>query len=151
MNDFSAGHLLKQEFSEWRSLFEGYARFYDTEINDEIAGNVWAWIHDSSHVVQGVGVREAGGSLIGFAHVRACPRPLAGKDIGFLDDMYLHPDYRGLGAADVLFEGVERVAVAEQWSAVRWITQHFNRRGRAFYDRYVEGPTDFIVYQKSLV
>lgn len=24
---------------------------------------------------------------------------------------------------------------------------HFNERGRAFYDRYTSGPSDFIIYQ----
>jgi hypothetical protein len=34
-----------------------------------------------------------------------------------------------------------------EWPTIRWITQHFNERGRAFYDRYTGGPSDFIMYQ----
>jgi ribosomal protein S18 acetylase RimI-like enzyme len=92
-------------------------------------------------------VRDEGGDIVGFAHVRACPRPLGGCDIGFLDDMFVAPEARGSGAADALFEGLRALAAERGWPALRWITQHFNERGRAFYDRYTAGPSDFIMYQ----
>ncbi|MEX2366478.1 MAG: GNAT family N-acetyltransferase, partial [Pseudohongiellaceae bacterium] len=77
----------------------------------------------------------------------ACPRPLGGCDMGFLDDMFVSPDARGSGAADALFAGLQALAEERGWPALRWITQHFNERARAFYDRYTGGPSDFIMYQ----
>lgn len=67
--------------------------------------------------------------------------------MGWLDDMYVHPDARGSGAADALFARLRMLAAERGWPVIRWVTQHFNARGRAFYDRYTGQPSDFIMYQ----
>jgi len=133
--------------AQWRVLFDGYADFYGVPIDDATADRVWAWLLDPGHVLEGLFARTAEGAVVGLAHVRACPRPLGGCDIGFLDDMYVLPETRGSGAADALFDALRALAVERGWPALRWITQHFNARGRAFYDRYTGGPSDFILYQ----
>ncbi|TVP57898.1 MAG: GNAT family N-acetyltransferase [Halomonadaceae bacterium] len=61
--------------------------------------------------------------------------------------MFVAPDARETGAADALVTRLQELARERDWPAVRCITQHFNERGRAFYDRYTGGPSDFIVYQ----
>jgi GNAT superfamily N-acetyltransferase len=136
-----------EDKSAWRALFNGYADFYGVPMDGPIADRVWAWLLDPAHVLEGLVACDANGEIIGIAHVRACPRPLSGCDIGFVDDMYVAPEARGSGAADVLVEALRALAVERGWSALRWITQHFNERGRAFYDRYTGGPSDFIMYQ----
>ena len=130
----------------WRELFNGYAAFYGAPMNDEIAQRVWRWLHDPEHVLEGIVVEDAAGQVVGFVHVRACPRPLGGNEIGFLDDMFVDPAARGSGAADALFTALRELAERRGWPAVRWVTQHFNERGRGFYDRYTNGPSDFILY-----
>ncbi|WP_328185274.1 GNAT family N-acetyltransferase [Marinobacter sp. OP 3.4] len=132
---------------QWRTLFNGYADFYGVPMDDTIADTVWSWLLDPNHVLEGLVVRDEGGAVVGLAHVRACPRPLGGCEMGFLDDMFVAPEARGTGAADALFEALRNLAAERGWPSVRWITQHFNERGRAFYDRYTNGPSDFIMYQ----
>lgn len=132
---------------QWRPLFEGYAQFYKTDLTDDVADRVWGWLLDPEHVLEGLMVRDSGGRAVGIAHVRACPRSLSGCEIGFLDDMFVEPDARGSGAADALLARLQELAGERGWASIRWITQHFNARGRAFYDRYTGGPSDFILYQ----
>jgi GNAT superfamily N-acetyltransferase len=150
MTSFRTDFVSERDQARWRALFDGYADFYGIAMDDATADRVWAWLLDPVHVVEGLVVRDEGGDIVGFAHVRACPRPLGGCDIGFLDDMYVAPEARGSGAADALFEGLRALAAERGWPALRWITQHVNERGRAFYDRYTSGPSDFIVYQWKL-
>ncbi|PFG10774.1 GNAT family N-acetyltransferase [Marinobacter sp. LV10MA510-1] len=147
MTDHQTSFVIENDKAEWRVLFNGYADFYSVSMDDSTADKVWAWLLDPSHVLEGLVVRDASGTIVGFAHVRACPRTLGGCDVGFLDDMYVAPDARGSGASDALFVGLRTLAVERSWPTVRWITQHFNARGRAFYDRYTSGPSDFIMYQ----
>ena len=135
------------EKSEWRVLFDGYADFYGVAMTDSIADAVWRWLLDPGHVLEGLLARDASGQAVGLAHVRACPRPLGGCDIGFLDDLYVVPAARGSGVAEALFAALAALARERAWPALRWNTQHFNARGRAFYDRYTNGPSDFILYQ----
>ncbi|MEM7016926.1 MAG: GNAT family N-acetyltransferase [Pseudomonadota bacterium] len=147
MSEFQTAFVKPEDKAEWRVLFDGYADFYTVEINDDIADEVWRWLHDSTHVMEGIVARDSNDRIVGLAHVRACPRPLGGCEVGFLDDMFVLPEARGSGAADALFDALRELADKRGWTAIRWITQHFNERGRAFYDRYTNGPSDFILYQ----
>ena len=147
MKDFRTAFVIDTDKNEWRVLFDGYADFYSVVMNDEIADRVWHWLLDPTHVLEGLLTRESTGLAVGIAHVRACPRPLGGGDVGFLDDMFVLPEARGSGAADALLAALGDLADTRGWPSIRWITQHFNARGRAFYDRYTGGPSDFIMYQ----
>ena len=150
MQNFQTCYVTRSDKDEWRILFDGYAEFYGVAMKDSIADRVWEWLLDSGHALEGLITREATGEAVGFAHFRACPRPLGGCDIGFLDDMYVAPESRGGGAADAIFDRLRRIADERGWPVIRWVTQNFNERGRRFYDRYTSGPSDFIMYQWKL-
>ncbi len=147
---FDTRFLVPSDKTEWRVLYDGYADFYGVPMDDAIADRLFAWLLDPGHVMEGLICRDQVGTAVGIAHVRACPRPLAATEVGFLDDLFVSPDARGGGAADALFAALKTLAGERGWQSIRWITQHFNERGRAFYDRYTEGPTDFIMYQWML-
>ncbi|MCH8551450.1 MAG: GNAT family N-acetyltransferase [Natronospirillum sp.] len=147
MTDHTVHPVTPQDHADWLPLFHGYAEFYKATMTDAISDTVWQWLMDPDHVLEGMLVRDADGKAVGMAHVRACPRPLAGCEMGFLDDMFVVPDARGSGAADALFGHLKEMATERGWPVIRWITQHFNARGRAFYDRYTGGASDFILYQ----
>ena len=34
-------------------------------------------------------------TLVGIAHYRTMPSPIKGENIGFLDDLFVEPDFRG--------------------------------------------------------
>lgn len=146
MSDFHVRLVRVADESAWRALFRGYAEFYGVTLSEDIADRVWRWLHDPAHVLEGLVVVDAHGRVVGLAHIRACPRPLGGNDIGFLDDMYVEPETRGSGAADALFDALRDLARKRGWPAIRWVTQHFNERARGFYDRYTGAPSDFILY-----
>lgn len=147
MEEHRVNFVTVDDKRDWRPLFDGYAEFYKTPITDQIADQVWDWLLDPAHELEGLIARNQEGKALGIAHVRACPRSLAGGYIGFLDDMFVAPEARGMGVADAIFSRLNKLAQERGWSALRWITQHFNERGRAFYDRHTGGPSDFIVYQ----
>lgn len=131
----------------WLPLFQGYADFYQVELTRQIANEVWHWLCDPTHELEGLLAFNAAGEAVGMAHIRSCPRSLGGTHIGFLDDLYVVPQARGTGVADALMDALKDLAQQRQWPIIRWLTQHFNERGRAFYDRYTDGPSDFIAYQ----
>lgn len=147
MKNFRTTLVTESDKPEWRALFDGYAGFYGVPMTDAIADEVWRWLTDPDHVLEGLIARDDTGRAVGIAHVRTCPRSLAGSEIGFLDDLYVSAQARGSGAADAMFEALRNLARERGWSSLRWITQHFNERARAFYDKYTSGPSDFIVYQ----
>jgi len=134
----------------WRPLFEGYAEFYGVDLDSEVAERVWSWLLDAVHPLDGLLAIDEAGLAVGIAQFEPILRPLAGAEIGFLHDLYVDPASRGGGAADALFEALADVARSRGWPAIRWLTQEYNYRGRAFYDRYTGARSDFVMYQWSL-
>jgi len=134
---------------EWAKLYHGYAEFYEMEMNEDILDTVWSWIHTPDIKFYAIGVRSNDGVLIGFMHFREMPSPLRGKIVGFLDDLFVHPDFRGSGAVQSLFKELRSLAVKNNWPYVRWITATDNSRARKVYDQ-ISAPIDFVTYQMQI-
>jgi GNAT superfamily N-acetyltransferase len=145
--DITVKPITAEDKDAWLPLFRGYAVFYKADINSGIEDEVWRWLTDPAHVLEGYLAWNAEGSAVGLIHIRECPRPLSGKMMGFLDDMFVDPRQRGAGVADALFEFMRQTAEDRGWPVFRWLTQHYNYRGRAFYDKYTGSSSDFIMYQ----
>ena len=127
-------------------LYKGYAEFYKMPMNDDILDKVWSWIFDKEIKFYAIGIKSSEGELIGFMHFREMPSPLRGSLVGFLDDLYIHPDFRGSGAVQLLFKELKSIARANNWPYVRWITASDNHRARKVYDK-LSGVIDFVTYQ----
>lgn len=129
----------------WRRLYEGYATFYRRELTPAIAGNVWAWLQDPAHELEGVLALD-GERPVGLAHFRRMPSPLRGADIGFLDDLFVDPACRGRKVGEALIGHVAAVARERGWGVVRWITADDNYRARTLYDRLAK-KTSWNLYE----
>ena len=127
-------------------LYKGYAEFYKMPMNDDILDKVWSWIFDKEIKFFAIGIKSSEGELIGFMHFREMPSPLRGSLVGFLDDLYIHPDFRGSGAVQLLFKELKSIAKENNWPYVRWITASDNYRARKVYDK-LSGVIDFVTYQ----
>ena len=127
-------------------LYKGYAEFYKMPMNNDILDKVWSWIFDKEIKFYAIGIKSSEGELIGFMHFREMPSPLRGSLVGFLDDLYIHPDFRGSGAVQLLFIELKSIAKANNWPYVRWITASDNHRARKVYDK-LSGVIDFVTYQ----
>jgi GNAT superfamily N-acetyltransferase len=133
---------------EWRRLYEGYATFYKMPMSDAIADRVWDWLNDPQHVLEGLVARDRG-RVVGLAHFRAMPRPLTATMAGFLDDLFVHPGYRGQRVADRLIGAIGDEGRKRGWTIIRWITADDNYRARGVYDRTAR-RTHWITYQIDL-
>ena len=93
---------------QWEKLYRGYADFYKVEMNNQILKTVWGWLHDKSHEVSGI-VYEVDEGIVALAHYRRMPRPLKGNDIGFLDDLYVDPEYRGKKIGEKILKELKEI------------------------------------------
>ena len=133
---------------QWEKLYKSYADFYKVEMNDKILQIVWKWLHDKSHEVNGL-VYEVDGNIVGLAHYRRMPSPLRGQDIGFLDDLFVDPEYRGQRIGEKLINKLKEISKSKRWNLVRWITREDNLRAKSLYDRVSE-KTTWNVYELKL-
>ena len=136
-----------EDKDDWKALFQMYADFYKVKINENTVTIVWQWLHTSEHELQGL-VGEINSKVIAFAHFRRMPSPLRGKDIGFLDDLYVHPDFRGQKISVKLIEQLKQISKDKKWNLVRWITRDNNVRAKKVYDK-ISNKTNWDVYELS--
>ena len=130
---------------QWENLYEGYAKFYKVEMNKTILKTVWNWIHDKNHEVEGI-VYEINNKIVGLAHYRKMPRPLRGQEIGFLDDLYVDPDYRRKGIGEKFLNYLKELSKSRGWNLVRWLTHDDNIKAKSLYDRVAE-KTNWDLYE----
>jgi ribosomal protein S18 acetylase RimI-like enzyme len=141
--------LRQQDRPDWELLYHGYATFYQSELNQRILDTVWGWIHDDGNPFFGLIARDAGGKALGLMHCRQMPSPLRGALVGFLDDLFVHPEARGQGVVEALYDALNELACEQGWPFIRWITAENNYRGRAVYDR-LSTKTHWVTYQKAV-
>ncbi len=133
----------------WETLYEGYAAFYNVTQTPAMRATVWGWIMDPSRETEALVAVDDAGTLLGLAHFRPYARPLSATTGGFLDDLFVSPAARGLGAADALLTAVQAEGTRRGWSVIRWITAEDNYRARAVYDRLAD-RTKWVTYDIKL-
>ncbi|MFI5982262.1 GNAT family N-acetyltransferase [Streptomyces sp. NPDC051555] len=136
------------DFAQWRALYRGYADFYAVEQTEAAAATVWAWVNDPAHEVGALVAEDSAGRLVGLAHYRPFARPLSATVGCFLDDLFVAPEHRGSGAADLLLDALRAMAADKGWSVVRWITADDNHRARSKYDQ-VATRTMWVTYDMA--
>jgi len=130
---------------DWQKLYCSYADFYKVEMNQTILNTVWGWLENENHELNGL-VCEFDEQIVALAHYRRMPSPLRGKNIGFLDDLFVSPDFRGLRIAEEIISTLKIISTDKGWGLVRWITRSDNLRAKSLYDR-VSNKTNWEMYE----
>jgi GNAT superfamily N-acetyltransferase len=138
--------LRPDERADWEPLWNGYLSFYETSLPKEITDVTWRRLHDAGEPMFALGA-NAEGRLVGIAHYlfhRSC------WTIGnycYLQDLFVAPDARGIGAGRALIAAVEKAARDAGASRLYWLTKEDNMSARALYDK-VADRSGFIQYRK---
>ena len=135
----------KDDFKRWSNLYQEYAIFYNVPMNMGILETLWDWINDENHIVNGI-CFELNNKIIGIAHYRTMPRPIKGQYIGFLDDLFVDPDFRGQKIAQKLISHLKSLSKANNWNGIRWITHSSNKNAKKLYDK-IANNTGFELYE----
>ena len=130
---------------EWQQLYYGYAEFYKVEMTQNILNTVWNWLTDENHELNAL-ICEFEKKIVAFAHYRTMPSPLRGKNIGFLDDLFVASEFRGLKIGEQIISTLNTISKDKGWGLVRWITRSDNLRAKSLYNR-VSSKTSWEVYE----
>ena len=137
--------LEQKDKENWTKLYNGYANFYKVPMNTRILDTLWNWIHDKNHVVKGI-CFELEGKIVGIAHYRTMPRPIKAQYIGFLDDLFVEPDFRYQKVAQKLINHLKSLSKINNWDGIRWITHSSNKNAKKLYDK-IANNTGFELYE----
>lgn len=139
--------LSYQDYEAWLQLYLVYAKHYKTTLSNDSIATTWSWLMDDEHPTSGI-VAEVNGTLAGLAQFRPMPSPLRGHDIGFVDDIIVLPNFRGLGISEKLFQEIKLYGKQFGWKTIRWITRDDNYRARTIYDK-IATKTDWNLYEMN--
>lgn len=144
--DLAIRPLSSDERTAWEPLWQGYLTFYESQVTPETTDVLWQRLHDPAEPMFVLGA-YSGGRLIGIVQYlfhRSC---WTIGDYCYLQDLFVVPEARGLGAGRALIEAVERAARAHGASRVHWLTKEDNHTARALYDKLAD-RSGFIQYRK---
>ncbi|MDJ0350506.1 GNAT family N-acetyltransferase [Cryobacterium sp. PH29-G1] len=135
-----------KDFFAWLGLFEGYSAFYESELTDQKALQLWSWIIDVNNSLNGAVAVNEEGDFVGFAHYRTVPRTLSGDLALFLDDLFVAEDFRGKGVGTQLMDFTKAYARDHKLAQVQLVTAADNATAQVLYDQ-VGTRTDWVTYE----
>jgi len=141
--------LEKRDCPRWLELWQGYLRFYETELPDEVSANTWQGLRSPNGGHEGLGALDGAGRLIGFAHILFHGSTWSISDYCYLEDLFVDPDARNQGVGAALIAGVEKVARDRGCTRLYLTTAEQNHVARRLYDQAL-GPASFVRYAKAI-
>ena len=127
----------------WSRLWQGYLRFYEAALADEVTRNTWKRILDPSSRVGSIVAEDAAGRLVGMSNYILHDNTWELAPVCYLQDLYVDPVVRAGGIGERLIDWLVAAMEREGWSRLYWLTREDNYRARGLYDRYT--PRDAFV------
>jgi GNAT superfamily N-acetyltransferase len=128
--------LLASDRSAWNPLWQGYLKFYKTELSDEQSDLTWQRLLDPNFNLHCL-VAEVDGVVQGITHYSFQNSTWAPKNYCYLEDLFVEPSLRGGGIGRLLIDGVKSIAITAGSSRLYWNTDATNETARKLYDSYV--------------
>lgn len=157
--------IAAEDRDTWSRLFVDYGIFYETDFTTTVIDGVWEWLMTAGHPVtalvavsgsevsgsgaSGSGASDSGvsaGTVVGFALFREQPDTFRAGPGWYLDDLYVEPAARGLGAGTALIAAIKEHALAHGGGTIRWITAADNFTAQSVYDRVASKKT-WVTYE----
>ena len=148
MTKYIINRLESYDFKDWLEIYKKYADYYEVNIPENGFKKTWEWLIDESYPLRGLTVK-INKEIIGFAHFRGMPSPLDSCEIGFLDDLYILPSFRGNKIGEELITKIKDEGKVLGWPYINWITKDNNYRAKTLYDRLAK-KTDWNYYELSI-
>lgn len=140
--------VVAADFDVWLPLWKGYQDFYRVDIADAVTRNTWARFLDPAEPVNAALAYDSG-KAVGMVHWIFHRSTWTAGDYCYLQDLYVDPETRGIGAGRKLIEHVYAQAAAANCARVYWLTHETNATAMQLYDRIAD-RSGFIQYRKVL-
>lgn len=139
--------LEARDESRWRDLFDGYIRFYQSEVPGDVITAAFNRLLANEDGMAGLVAVDASGCVIGLANLVFHRSTWSPTWYCYLEDLYVDPGVRGTGTGRALIEA--SYAEADRRGATRtyWATQEHNATARRLYDR-IGVLTEFVQYRR---
>jgi len=130
----------------WRSLWRGYCDFYEKVLPDSVSDVTWRRLLDDGQEAMFGLVACGDDGVVGMVNCVVHPVTWGAAPVCYLEDLFVDPAARKLGAGRALIEAVCERARANGWHRVYWRTKSDNATARALYDK-VGDLTEWVIYE----
>jgi GNAT superfamily N-acetyltransferase len=144
---FTIRPLVAYDRPRWEPLWQGYLRFYESDVPADVTNLTWTRILDPEAPILGLCAATPENDLLGIVHFLFHPVTWAAGPRCYLEDLFTSPEARSQGVGRALIEAVYAAADARGADQVYWLTQDFNATARRLYDQ-VAKVTPFIKYRR---
>lgn len=127
--------LRPSDRSRWDELWAGYLDFYHHQLPQHITDATWKRLIDPAQQPYGFVALDANERIVGFAHYHFHLSTWSQNGYCYLEDLFVDPTTRGLGAGRALIEAVYRAADQRDVTRVYWHTETDNARAQALYNK----------------
>jgi GNAT superfamily N-acetyltransferase len=136
------------DHDHWLLLWQGYQRFYNTDIPATTTQTTWQRLLDANEPMHAAIAwqDERAVGLVHWIYHRSC---WTVSNYCYLQDLFVDINLRGGGVGRALIESVYAHAQHEGASRVYWLTQEDNARARQLYDRIAQ-HSGFVQYRHLL-
>jgi len=138
--------LQADDRSRWNELWRGYLEFYKHPLPADLTDLTWQRLLDPTHPFQGLAAVD-GQHIVGIVHFHVHASTWSRAGYCYLEDLFVDPASRGLGAGRTLIEAVYRAADDQGAERVYWHTENTNDRAQHLY-RQVAELTPFVQYRR---
>ncbi|GLF15372.1 GNAT family N-acetyltransferase [Pseudomonas aeruginosa] len=136
------------DHAAWLPLWEGYQRFYKTEIAAATSDATWQRFLDADEPMNAAlaWLDECAVGLVHWIYHRSC---WTVGDYCYLQDLFVAEGLRGEGIGRRLIEHVYAEAGAAGCSRVHWLTHESNSDAMKLYERIAD-KSGFLQYRRIL-
>jgi ribosomal protein S18 acetylase RimI-like enzyme len=138
--------LQADDSGRWNELWRGYLEFYKHPLPADLTDLTWQRLLDPTHPFQGLAAVD-GQRIVGIVHFHVHASTWSRAGYCYLEDLFVDPVCRGLGAGRALIEAVYRAADDQGAERVYWHTENTNDRAQHLY-RQVAELTPFVQYRR---
>ncbi len=121
----------------WKELFDGYLKFYETELSPEQIELTWQRLLDPTFNSHGLAL-EVEGRVFGLTHYSFQNSTWAPENYCYLEDLYVSPKERSAGLGKALINSVLEIAKKAGSSRLYWNTDGTNEVARRLYDTFTQ-------------
>jgi GNAT superfamily N-acetyltransferase len=140
--------LEARDRAQWLALFKGYIAFYRADVPADVIDTLWdRLLHGGEGFHMALVAVDDADKPLGLAHVLFHRSTWSNGWYCYLEDLFVDPQRRQVGAGRALIEAVYREADARHCTRVYWMTEEANATARALYDR-VATKAPFVQYRR---
>jgi GNAT superfamily N-acetyltransferase len=122
--------------ARWRTLWDGYLRFYKEELPEAVTKYTWKRLMSVESPVFGIVAEDSSDGVIGIANYLIHESTWASTPLCYLEDLFVDPARRAIGVGEQLIDWLVAETKSRGWSGLYWHTRETNYRARGLYDKY---------------